>query len=281
MTNPIDLLFSDRRTLKLMTHVVAGYPDLETTGHLIRLMSENGADLVEIQVPFSDPLADGPTIATANQVALNNGVTPAHCFRLLEKLKPKVKIPLLVMTYANIPYRMGLEVFVRRCCEVGVSGLIIPDLPFIPSELGEIEEAPARQSIGKEFPCWGIMPLTKRYGCYAVPVVSPGMPMQRLEEIVKLAQGFIYATLRVGITGARPGIDEKGITFLEALKNSTSLPIAAGFGIASLEMVDQLKNRANAVVIGSHIINLLNCQGIKGVIDFLQSLARCCRDRKD
>ena len=149
--------------LKLMTHVVAGYPDMETTERLVEVMVANGADLVEIQVPFSDPLADGPTILAAGQAALDSGVTPGDCFRLVERLKKKVDVPLLMMTYGNIPYRMGMDVFVRRCCESGVSGLIVPDLPFDEGSF-YVETA-------------------KKYGVYPIPVVSPGMQEDRLRGV--------------------------------------------------------------------------------------------------
>lgn len=251
MTNPIDKVFADRKALKLMTHVVAGYPDLETTETLIRVMAESGADLVEMQIPFSDPLADGPTIATANQAALDNGITPEHCFRLAEKLKSSVDIPLLIMTYANIPFSMGIEQFVKRCSESGISGMIVPDLPF--------DQSP-----------W-YLEAAEKYGCFPILVVSPGMSSERLAEIVQQARGFIYTTLRVGITGARKTIHESGLRFLETLRACTSLPIAAGFGISSAEMVNQLQGRADGAVIGSYIIEILNKQGIDEVGQFIRS----------
>ncbi len=239
-----------RLKLKLMTHVVAGYPDMGTTERLVEVMVENGIDLLEVQVPFSDPLADGPTILRASQVALDSGVTPGDCFRLVERLGGKVDIPILLMTYGNIPYCMGMEVFVRRCSEVGISGLIVPDLPFDES-LFYVDAA-------------------KGYGIYPVPVVSPGMGEERLRGVVSLAGGYIYATLRVGITGVRREIDERSLVFLEKLRGMTSLPVLAGFGISSPGMVAQLEGRVDGVVIGSHIINLFNNEGIEAVGKFIR-----------
>jgi tryptophan synthase alpha chain len=249
--NPIDRVFGNdnSKALKLMTHVVAGYPDMETTEELIRVMAVSGVDLIEIQIPFSDPLADGPTILTANQAALDNGVTPGDCFGLVERLTHQVDVPLLFMTYANIPFTMGMEHFIERSRISGVSGLIIPDLPF------------------DENPDYVQTALAHR--CYPIPVVSPGTSAERLSHIVAVAEGFIYTTLRVGITGARKEIDERGLGFLETLRAETSLPIAAGFGISSPEMLRQLAGRADAAVIGSHVINLLNTHGIEGVKTFL------------
>jgi tryptophan synthase alpha chain len=252
MTNPIDQLFSDRSTIKLMTHVVAGFPDIETTEQLIHVMVENGVGLIEIQIPFSDPLADGPTISTANQTALDNGVSVEDCFDMVSRLSSELSTPLLFMTYANIPYSMGIEAFVKRSVEVGISGLIIPDLPF--DESVEYLEA------------------ASRYNCCPIPVVSPGMSRERMDMIIEKAGGFIYTTLRVGITGAQKCIDERGLTFLDTLKSKTSLPIAAGFGISSAQMISQLQGRADAAVIGSHIINLLNQEGILSVGQFIQSV---------
>lgn len=252
MVNAIDKLFTGTPGLKLMTHVVAGYPDLETTEELIRVMAESGADLIEIQIPFSDPLADGPTIATANQAALDKGITPGHCFQLVEKLRTRVDIPLLFMTYANIAYSMGIETFVRRSREVGIDGLIIPDLPFDGSP--------------------DLLEASQKHNCHAIPVVSPGTGRERLEAILPQARGFVYTTLRVGITGSRKSIDENGLEFLETLRAFTRLPIAAGFGISSAQMVQQLENRVDAVVIGSHIINLFNRDGLAAVSEFIRGL---------
>lgn len=250
--NAIDTLFSGTSELRLMTHVVAGYPDLETTEELILTMAESGVDLIEIQIPFSDPLADGPTIATANRAALDQGVTPEDCFRLVKQLCTKVNIPLLFMTYANIAHRMGIETFVRRSREAGIDGLIIPDLPFDVSP--------------------DLLEASEKYDCHTIPVVSPGIRRERLKTILRRARGFIYTTLRIGVTGSRKSIDGKGLEFLETLRMFTHLPIAAGFGISSVQMVRQLENRVDAVVIGSHIINLYNRDGIPAVAGFIRSL---------
>jgi tryptophan synthase alpha chain len=197
-------------------------------------------------------LADGPTISTANQVALDNGCGVRDCFRLANRISGKISIPLLFMTYANIPFNMGIESFIKRSVEAGISGLIIPDLPFDES--------------------FDYLEAAGKYDCYPIGVVSPGMSEERLDMTLERAEGFIYTTLRVGITGAQGHIDERGLEFLDTLKEKTSIPIAAGFGISSSEMISQLNNRADAAVIGSHIINLLNQEGIYTVDRFLQSI---------
>jgi tryptophan synthase alpha chain len=251
MVNPIEDVFSDETAIKLMTHVVAGYPDLKTSEDLILTMAKNGADLIEIQIPFSDPLADGPTITTANQIALDNGVTPHQCFQLVERVRQKLDVPLLAMTYANIASNMGINYFIQKCSSCGINGLIIPDLPFNLESQDYLSAA-------------------IRHDCLPIPVVSPGMKKERLTDILELSAGFVYATLRIGTTGAKNRINEQGFEFLNLLRKSTSLPIVAGFGISSPEMIHQLEGIADAAVVGSHIINILNTHGLEAIGPFIR-----------
>ena len=237
----------------LMTHVVAGYPDMETSRELIYAMAESGVGMIEIQIPFSDPLADGPTIMKANQVALNKGVSINECFELVASVRGHVDIPLLFMSYANIPFRYGLKQFIQDSSQVGIDGLIIPDIPF-DEQLDYIGIADS-------------------YGVYPIQVVSPDIEFQRLQQIVKIAKGFIYTTLKVGVTGAGKKIPKEGIMFVNRLKEMSGVPVMAGFGISSKEHVCQVLQVADGAVIGSHIINLLNEQGIESVKRFLISLS--------
>jgi tryptophan synthase alpha chain len=251
MGNKIDLIFHKRKSLKLMTHVLAGYPDMETSRKLIKAMEKSGADIIEIQIPFSDPLADGPTIMAANEQALKNGVTPVDCLALAAELKGKVEVPLLFMTYVNIAYSMGMERFVARSAECGISGLIIPDLP--------------RDEIN-----FGYYSYAERFGIHAVPVVSAGISVSRLKAMVKNATGFIYVTLRVGITGAARTVDPGGLRFIESVRKHSSLPIAAGFGISSMKHAELLKGHADMIVMGSHLIDLYNSGGTPRVSEFIR-----------
>jgi len=154
------------------------------------------------------------------------------------------------MTYGNIPYSMGMENFARRAAESGISGLIVPDLPF--------DDSP------------DYLEAALSYGLYPIPVVSPGMSRERLQRVVGAAGGFIYTTLRVGIIGARKRIEPGGLEFLETLRSYSSLPVAAGFGISSPEMVAQLDGHTDAAVIGSHLINVYNNSGIEAVGQFIR-----------
>lgn len=261
MGNPIDAVFARDVRLKIMTHVVAGFPDMETCRRLIYLMDDCAVDFIEIQIPFSDPIADGSTIMAANQCALDNGVTPEDCFELVRGLEGRVRVPLLFMSYVNVPYRIGMRAFMERSAAVGVSGLIIPDVPFDDDDTGYYESA-------------------RRCGLYAVPVVSPDVRRDRLARIVASAQGFIYMTLRVGITGAKDRIDERGLSYIDVIKDVTSMPVAAGFGISSPLHLNRLKGRADAAVIGSHVINLLRYGGFGEVEAFLLACKKVTRERE-
>lgn len=249
MCNPLSALFDTEAEVRIMTHVVAGFPDLHTTRELIRTMAACGVSCIEIQIPFSDPLADGPTIMKANQHALDNGVTPEDCFRLAKELSKEVDVPLLFMTYANIPHAMGVENFVRRSAEAGVKGLIIPDLTFD-------EENYA--------------PVAREHGLCPIQVLSPTMRDDRLREILSHGHGFVYTTLKTGITGAGTSVAEEGIDFVNRVKEISNLPVAAGFGISAPEHVRQVMKVADMAVIGSHVINLFTEQGMDAVATFLK-----------
>jgi tryptophan synthase alpha chain len=249
--NPIDHVFSGKKGLKMMTHIVAGYPHLDKSCEMALAMADAGADLMEIQIPFSDPLADGPTIMEANQIALENGVTPYQCFKLAERLNKRINIPLLFMTYANIPFRMGFEEFLRRSKNCGISGLIVPDLTFDERVEGYFDHA-------------------RRMGIHPINVVSPDTEEGRFEKLLKISSGFIYVTLRVGITGEIKRIEKDGINFLKKIRNKSRLPIAAGFGLSSAAQIRQLDSLADIAVVGSHMINFYRTSGTPGVKKFLK-----------
>lgn len=255
MDNKIDQQFENRTHLKLMTHVVAGYPDVESSKKIIFSMVKCGVDMVEIQIPFSDPLADGATIMAANQKALNNHITPEDCFGLIRDVKKMVNVPLLVMTYANIAFRFGIERFISESEICGVSGLIIPDLPFDENNENFVE-------------------VIYKSNLYPIWVVSSDIKISRLKKILALAKGFIYVTLRTGITGPVNHVDPEGLQFIKTIKQFTSLPIAAGFGISSPDHIRILKNRVDMAVIGSHILNIYNTSGLDKVEKFI----KLCRE---
>jgi len=251
MTNEIAARFRNRERLLLMTHVVAGYPDPATSRTIVETMAGSGADLIEIQIPFSDPLADGPTITAANRIALENGMRPRDCFAMVRDLSARLSTPLLIMTYVNIPFQMGLERFAAACAEAGAAGAIIPDLP--------------RDEIDQDLPA-----LLSEHGLAHVPVLSPGMRPDRIRTVLEGASGFVYVTLRTGVTGALSEIGGRGLDFLDVVRKATALPIAAGFGISSPEHIRLLEGKADAVVVGSRVIDLFNREGLDGVRAFLE-----------
>lgn len=258
MKNRIDQLFADTGRTLLMTHLVAGFPSPAGSRELAETLLNCGADLLEIQIPFSDPLADGPTIMAANQQALAAGTAPSDALCLIESLAGLYSAPLLLMTYANIPCRLGWTEFADACAQAGAAGVIVPDLPA-------------------DEPGQNLRRILKKRNIHFIEVISPGMSAKRLATVCWRAKGFVYATLRVGITGAGLHIASSGLDFLQQVKTTGKLPLAAGFGISRPEHLDLLKGKAAAVVIGSRIINLFQSGGLPAVSDFIT----LCRARLD
>ena len=241
-----------QKPIGLMTHVVIGYPSLHETKNIVLEMAKNGADIIELQILFSDPLADGPTIMKACENALENGTTVADAFKIMKELSQQVSVPLLFMCYYNTVFTFGVEKFIKTAKDAGCEGLIVPDMP--------IEEEKYEHFYA----------YCKKYNLPAIFVVSPITTNQRLDQINKLATGFVYAAARQGITGARNELDSSTIAFLERVKKQISLPVAVGFGIANHEQIKQLEGHANIAVVGSAVINKINEK--KGVSDFIRSL---------
>ncbi len=203
----------------LMTHVVAGYPSLRESGEIVRAMADAGASIIELQIPFSDPIADGPTIMAANEAALANGVKVRDCLKLVETLSTKVSTPLLLMTYFNILYRYnhgrdGVRSFCRAAASAGVQGLIVPDLPPEEEHVEHYWEI-ARQS--------KLLP---------VPIVTPTTGRSRLSVIKPFTEdGFVYCVSTTGTTGARTALPKSLPNYIKQVRSALKLPVAVGFGI--------------------------------------------------
>lgn len=223
----------------LMTHIVAGYPNLEVSEEVALKMIEAGVSYLEIQIPFSDPVADGPTIMKASQVALDSGTTPEDCFELMKRLREKTDIPLLFMSYFNIAFRYGLEKFCQRAQEVGCYGLIIPDIPYD-------EESSEHY-----------LELCKKYNLHSIQVISPLTPESRLRKISEIASGFVYCVSQTGTTGTRSEMNQELSIYIERVKQHIDLPLAVGFGISSREHVEEVLNSGDIAVIGSKVIRIL------------------------
>lgn len=242
---------------KLMTHIVAGYPDLQTSEKLLKLMAENGADFVEIQIPFSDPVADGPTIMQANQKSLEAGTKVADCFELMKKAtKIGSGTKFLFMTYFNILHHYGVEKFCKKAAECGCYGLIVPDMP--------LDEEPQEKYLEN----------CKKYGLKAVQVISPLTPERRLKMIAKVADGLVYCVSKFGTTGQDSELNPQLSSYLRKVKKYIKVPLAVGFGISTRAHVEAVWREAEIAVIGSKIINILNENNgdLKKVEEFMKGL---------
>lgn len=228
------------KRLGLMTHIVVGYPSLEATISLVRIMARTGVNIVELQIPFSDPLADGPTIMKACDEALSNGVKVKDAFVIMQHLSSEVSMPLLFMTYYNTVFKYGTEKFCADAKRAGAEGLIVPDVP--------IEEE------GQEH----FIYFCKKYNLANIRVVSPISTVDRLKKNAKIANGFLYCTARQGITGARNTLDKNIIGYLKEVRSLFSIPIAVGFGLSKRQHFEALKSYADIGVVGSAIIDIID-----------------------
>jgi tryptophan synthase alpha chain len=241
------------KKILLMTHLVLGYPSFETNREVIRQMAENGVDCIELQIPFSEPMADGPVILKANQDALAQGVRVEDCFQFAEKMAAEFsQVNFLFMTYYNIVFRYGETRFLKRTREIGLVGTIIPDLP---PEEGESYLATSR---GLE-----LAPIT---------FFTPTSTDERMQQVAALGEGFVYVVARRGVTGEHTEMDTGLAGYLARCRAATDLPLAVGFGIASHADVAMLAGRADMAVIGTATIRLVDEQGAGAVGEFIAGL---------
>lgn len=234
----LDTIKAENR-LGLMTHVVVGYPSLTETVATVQTMAKAGVDFVELQIPFSDPLADGTTIQQACETSLQNGTTVADAFQVAEKLSQKVDIPLLFMAYFNTVFNYGVEEFCADAKRVGISGLIIPDAPL---------EAAKHE---------GLLAACQANDLHNIITLSPASTEERLQKNADIASGFAYCMARQGITGTKKTLDPNTAHYLARVKQHIHTPLAVGFGISTSEHLRALAPHADIAVIGSAIIDLL------------------------
>jgi tryptophan synthase alpha chain len=260
----IDQTFDELRIegrAALIPFVVAGDPDLETTEVLVRKMAEAGADIIEIGVPFSDPLLDGPTIQAASDRALRKGVGLKEILGLAKRLG-EINMPLLIMTYFNPVFRYGLKTFATGCRESGIDGVVIPDLP--PEEAGPwIKEA-------------------REVNLDTIFLVSPTSPPERIKKAIQYSRGFIYYISVMGVTGTREKLPKDLELAIRRIKERTQKPVAVGFGISNPEQMSGVSRVADGVIIGSAIVriveeNLNHLDLITPIRDFVFSLATTLR----
>ena len=233
-------VFAADKTIKVMTHVVGGYPSLEVCEALIGTMAENGVDLIEVQLPFSDPTADGPVIVQANHHALQNGITTDMVLAMLAKIRRQVDIPLLIMSYINPLYAFGISEIVARAVAIGVDGFIVPDCPLDEPELG-------------------LPGLCAKNKCAFVPLIAPTTTPERMKDIVaKSISPFVYAVLRMGVTGRKTALDQATIDYLHLIKETTGRYVAAGFGIREKAQLEALTGYADCGIVGSALLQKVN-----------------------
>jgi tryptophan synthase alpha chain len=231
-------------------YIMAGDPTLNDTKTFIRELSEAGADIIELGVPFSDPLADGPTIQRASERALRQGVNLRKVLSLVEDIRPHTKIPLIVMTYYNPVFKYGIEAFTKKAVSVGVNGLIIPDL--IPDEADELIRC------------------TKKYGLDTIFLLAPTSTEERIKKVKKASTAFIYFVSITGITGAELSVNKRMKETFSHIKAMTRKPIAVGFGISTPEEASEIAAFADGVIVGSAFVKLIS-EG-KSIKDFAKSL---------
>lgn len=236
--------------------ITCGDPDLETTAAAVRAAVENGADLIELGIPFSDPTAEGPVIQGANVRALKGGITTDKIFAFVRELRRDISVPMVFMTYANVVFSYGAEKFIASCREIGVDGLILPDLPFEEKE---------------EF-----QPLCSQYGVDLVSLVAPTSE-NRIAMIAKEAEGFLYIVSSLGVTGTRKEIKTDLASIVKVVRRNTSIPCAIGFGISTPEQAKKMAGISDGVIVGSAIIKLLEKYG-KDAPKYIGGYVRSMKD---
>lgn len=220
--------------------ITCGDPDLDTTERAIKEAVKNGANLIELGIPFSDPTAEGVVIQGANIRALKGGITTDKIFDFVRKIRKEVKIPLVFMTYANVIFSYGSEKFISLCKEVDIDGIILPDLPF--EEKDEFE------------------PICKKYDIDLISLIAP-TSKDRISKIAKNASGFIYIVSSLGVTGTRTEIKTDLNSIMKIVRENTDIPCAIGFGISTPEQAKKMSDIADGVIVGSAIIKLLEKHG--------------------
>mgnify|MGYP000669334295 CR=1 FL=1 len=255
-SNRINQLFEQKRERILSVYFSAGFPELNDTKTIIRQLQDSGADIVEIGVPYSDPVADGPTIQDSNTKALKNGMSISLLFEQLKDIRSEVTLPLILMGYINPVLQFGVERFCSKCEEVGIDGLILPDLPMA-EYLDEYKET------------------FDKYGLKNVFLITPQTTEARIKMIDENTDGFIYMVSSASITGAKSGISQEQIDYFERVRAlNLKNPTLIGFGISNKETFDRACKYSSGAIIGSAFINVLNnSSDIKKDIDgFIKSV---------
>lgn len=264
MENRIDLKFNELKKNNkkaFITFITAGYPDLNTCEELVISMEESGADIIELGIPYSDPLADGVIIQESSLKALENGAKISKIMDMVKKIRLRTQVPLVYMLYYNSIFKYGMEKFLSEAKEAGIDGIIIPDLP--------IEE---RKDIIK---------MTKKYDIALVPLVAP-TSKDRIEKITKDAEGFVYCVSTTGVTGVRDSLGTDIAEYMKIVSSYTDKPKAIGFGISNGEMAKKLKPYCDGIIIGSAVIKqIMNSKNKEEALENVRSFTQSIRKSLD
>ena len=234
--------------------ITCGDPSLDVTEKIVYAMEEAGADLIELGIPFSDPTAEGPVIQAANLRALSGGVTTDKVFDMVEKIRKYTSIPMVFMTYANVVFSYGIERFCKKAAEVGMDGMILPDVPF--------EEKEEFASVAA------------KYGLDLISLIAP-TSHERISMIAKEAEGFVYCVSSLGVTGMRSQITTDIGAMVELVKAQKEIPCAVGFGISNPEQAKKMAEQADGVIVGSAIVKLCEAYGaecVPHVAEYVKSM---------
>ncbi|MDD3393309.1 MAG: tryptophan synthase subunit alpha [Anaerotignum sp.] len=234
--------------------ITCGDPDLETSEKLVYAMEQAGADLIELGIPFSDPVAEGLVIQEASERALKAGVTTDKIFEMVRKIRGNSSVPLAFMTYANLVFTYGLDKFLSLCREYGICCVILPDIPF--EEKGEMLDK------------------FQEYGVKMISLIAP-TSKDRIGKIAAEAEGFVYCVSSLGVTGTRTEITTHVAAMVESVKEAKNLPCAVGFGISSPETAAQMSKAADGVIVGSAIVKIIGVHGrdcVEPVCDFVRAI---------
>ncbi len=258
MNNRIHRAFENGKAF--IPFLTCGDPDLETTEKLVYAMEEAGADLIELGIPFSDPTAEGPVIQEANVRALSGGVTTDKIFDMVIRIRNNSDIPMVFMTYANVVFSYGTERFIARAAEIGMDGLILPDVPF--EEKDEFDE------------------VCRRYGLDLISLVAP-TSNERILEIARNAEGFVYCVSSLGVTGVRSRITTDIGAMVRLVKQAKDIPCAVGFGISTPEQAHEIAQKSDGAIVGSAIVRLCAAYGrecVPYVKEYVKSMKDAVRE---
>jgi len=238
MMGRIESVFAKKGKTAFIGFAVAGDPDKETSVRIAKALIDGGTDILEFGVPFSDPVADGPTIQRADDRALAAGTTPNTIFEIVREVRAYSEVPIVFLTYYNTIYRRGVDKFYREAHEAGVDGILVADMPV--EESGEV------------------VAIAKKYGIDPIFLVTQTTSAERMDGIVKHARGYLYLVAVLGVTGARKTVSPEALALLRRVREHTNLPLAPGFGISTPEQVAIWRRAgADGVIVGSAIVNIV------------------------